>query len=66
MFVSFLTYTTLFFWARGNLTVSPTHWWKIRVHRGEAVVSVDSNSRKRIAMGMIAFIVHLSTPITLF
>jgi hypothetical protein len=58
MFVSFLTYTILFFWARGNLTVSPTCWWKIRVHKDKDVVnSIDPNTRKRTAMGMIAFVV---------
>jgi len=55
MFVSFLTYTTLFFWARGNLTVSATQWWKVRIHKDEHVVSIDSNTRRRIAMGMIAY-----------
>jgi hypothetical protein len=56
MFVSFLTYTILFFWARGNLTVSPTCWWKIRVHKDKDVVnSIDPNTRKRTAMGMIAY-----------
>ncbi|KZP09496.1 hypothetical protein FIBSPDRAFT_1051795 [Athelia psychrophila] len=32
MLVSLITYTLIFLWARGNLTVSSTRWWDIRVH----------------------------------
>jgi len=55
MFISFLTYTPLFFWARGNISVSPTHWWKFRMHQGKDVVQdIDPDGRKRRSIGMIA------------
>jgi len=54
MFVSFLTYVPLFFWARGNITVSSTHWWKFRVHSSSDVVQdIDPDGRKRRSIGMI-------------
>jgi hypothetical protein len=53
MFVSFITYTPLFFWARGHITVSSTHWWKFRVHK-EVVQTIDPDGRNRRAIGMIA------------
>ncbi|KIM80581.1 hypothetical protein PILCRDRAFT_526797 [Piloderma croceum F 1598] len=56
MFLSFLAYTPLFFWARGNLTVSPTHWWKFEIHTDKnAVRDLDPDGRKRRAIGMIAY-----------
>lgn len=58
MFLSFIAYTPLFFWARGNLTVSPTHWWKFEVHTDKNVVQdLDPDGRKRRAIGMIAFVI---------
>lgn len=56
MFVCVLTYTPLFFWARGNITVSPTHWWKFRVHKDKDVVEdIDPDGRKRRSIGMISY-----------
>jgi hypothetical protein len=63
MFISFLTYTPLFFWARGNITVSTTHWWKFRIHK-EAIQTIDPDGRKRRSIGMIAF-VYLTASCTL-
>ncbi|KIM74393.1 hypothetical protein PILCRDRAFT_828227 [Piloderma croceum F 1598] len=54
--VSFLTYTPLFVWARGNISVSPTHWWKFRVHKGKDVVKdIDPDGRKKRSIGMIVY-----------
>lgn len=34
MFVSFLTYTLLFFWARGNFSAGEKSWWRCKIgHR---------------------------------
>ncbi|KZP09515.1 hypothetical protein FIBSPDRAFT_681977, partial [Athelia psychrophila] len=56
MFGSFLAYTPLFFWARGNLSIDPAHWWKIRLHRSLSDEhSIDPDGRKRRAMGLIAY-----------
>jgi len=56
VFVSFLTYTPLFFWAKGNLSVSKIHWWEFRVHTGKNVVhNIDPDGRKRRSIGMIAY-----------
>lgn len=55
MFVSFLAYTPLFLWARGNLSVDPAHWWKIRFHKSISDEhTIDPDGRKRRAMGLIA------------
>jgi hypothetical protein len=56
MIVSFLTYTPLFFWARGIITVSPSHWWKFQVHK-EPLPVVDPNGMKRRSIAMIAFVI---------
>jgi len=56
MFMSFLTYTPLFFWARGNITVSTTHWWKFKVHNdSDAVPDIDPDGRKRRSINMIVY-----------
>ncbi|KZP09500.1 hypothetical protein FIBSPDRAFT_963895 [Athelia psychrophila] len=56
MFVSFLAYTPLFFWARGNLSIDPAHWWKIHLHKNISEKhSFDPDGRKRRAMGLIAY-----------
>jgi len=56
MFVCFLTYTPLFFLARGNIAVSPTHWWKFKLYKDKDVVEdIDPDGRKRRAIGMIAY-----------
>jgi len=56
MFISFFTYTPLFFWARGNISVSQTHWWKFRVHRDkDAVQYIDPDGRKRRSIEMIVY-----------
>lgn len=61
MVVSFLTYTPLFVWARGNISVSPTHWWKFRVHKGKDVVQdIDPDGRKKRSIGMIVSVISHS------
>lgn len=61
MIVSFLTYTTLFVWARGNISVSPTHWWKFRVHKDKDVVQdIDPDGRKKRSIGMIVSVISPS------
>ncbi|KIM92305.1 hypothetical protein PILCRDRAFT_118109 [Piloderma croceum F 1598] len=56
MFVSFLTYVPLFFWARGNITVSPMHWWKFMVRRDNNLVQdIDPDGRKRRSICMIVY-----------
>ncbi|KIM75979.1 hypothetical protein PILCRDRAFT_826830 [Piloderma croceum F 1598] len=68
MFVSLITYTLLSFWARGNLTVSPTHWWKFRVYADSIVQEVDPDGCRRRAIGMIAYpvvFIIVSLPLTI-
>jgi len=58
MFISFFTYTPLFFWARGNITVDATHWWKFKVHRdNDGVQDIDPDGRRRRSIEMIASVV---------
>lgn len=65
MFVSFITHTPLFFWARGNISISPMRWWKLRVHKGKDVVQdIDPDGRKRRSIGMIVS-VSLTTTVIL-
>jgi hypothetical protein len=59
MIVSFLTYTPLFFWARGIITVNPSHWWKFQVHK-EPVLAIDPGGMKRRSISMIAFVIYPS------
>ncbi|KAF7972384.1 hypothetical protein HWV62_18100 [Athelia sp. TMB] len=54
MFVSFITYSLLFLWARGNLTVSPTQWWSIRIHRASSE-RIDPSGGKVRSAKMIAY-----------
>lgn len=64
MFVSFLTYVPLFFWARGNITVSPTYWWKFRVHRGNDIgQDGDPDGRKRRSIRMIVSVMSFTPKI---
>jgi len=68
MFVSLITYTLLSFWARGNLTVSPTQWWRFRVHADSMLQEVDPDGRRRRAIGMIAYpvvFIIVSLPLTI-
>ncbi|KZP09505.1 hypothetical protein FIBSPDRAFT_679383, partial [Athelia psychrophila] len=56
MLVSFLAYTPLFFWARGNLRIAPAYWWKIRFHKIiPDEYNIDPDGQKRRAMGLIAY-----------
>lgn len=56
LFGSILAYIPLFFWARGNITVSLEHWWHIRFHSNkENVQGIDPDGRKRRSLGMIAY-----------
>jgi hypothetical protein len=59
MIVSFLTYTPLFFWARGIITVSSSHWWKFQVHK-KPVLVIDPDGMKRRSIAMISFVILLS------
>ncbi|KAF7972377.1 hypothetical protein HWV62_18086 [Athelia sp. TMB] len=57
MFVSFAAYTPLFFWARGNMSVDPAYWWKIRFHKNATDEhTIDPDGKKRRAMGLIAYV----------
>jgi len=57
MLVSFFAYTPLFFWARGNISISRRHWWKLKCHRSmqaEQDIDPDTDSRWR-SVRMIAY-----------
>ncbi|KZP15512.1 hypothetical protein FIBSPDRAFT_795315 [Athelia psychrophila] len=54
MIISFVTYTGLFLWARGNLTVSTDRWWHIRIHRALASRMNTSGGKAR-SVKMIAY-----------
>lgn len=57
MFVSFSAYTPLFFWARGNMSIDPVYWWKVRFHRSSTDEhTIDPDGKKRRAMGLIAYV----------
>jgi len=48
MFVSFLAYTPLFLWARGNISVSETHSWSFQLQRSiDAGQGIDPNNDRR-------------------
>jgi len=54
--VSILAYIPLFFWARGNITVSTEHWWKITFHSSKKNIhGIDPDGRRRRSIGMIAY-----------
>ncbi|KAJ7267536.1 hypothetical protein B0H12DRAFT_1092875 [Mycena haematopus] len=58
LLVSSLAYLTLFFWARGNLTVSETAWWRCKFHRRPpALKSLPDTSKftRKAAYAMIAY-----------
>jgi len=56
MVISFLAYTTLFFWARGNISVSQQHWWKFQVHSDTDVVQdIDPGGRRWRSFRMIVY-----------
>ncbi|KAJ7451761.1 hypothetical protein B0H11DRAFT_2075009 [Mycena galericulata] len=50
---SVVAYLLLFFWARGNITVSEDSWWRFAVHRSSAD-AVD-RGRRRNSYTMIAY-----------
>jgi len=57
LFITTFSYIPLFFWARGLVSVSPEHWWKIRFHSNretEGVQIIDPRQKRR-ALGMIAY-----------
>jgi hypothetical protein len=59
--VSILAYIPLFFWARGNITVSTEHWWKITFHSSkENIQGIDPDGRRRRSLGMIAYVMLFS------
>ncbi|KAJ7105417.1 hypothetical protein C8R43DRAFT_1046810 [Mycena crocata] len=51
--VSAAAYLTLFLWARGNITVSETTWWRCSVHRSSA--DAADRGRRRNSYAMIAY-----------
>ncbi|KAF7376476.1 hypothetical protein MSAN_00063300 [Mycena sanguinolenta] len=58
LLVSLLAYLTLFLWARGNITVSETAWWRCKFHRrGPALKSSPDSSKfaRKAAYAMIAY-----------
>jgi len=57
LLMAIFTYIPLFFWARGMISISPEHWWKIRFHSNretEGVQIIDPRKKRR-ALGMIAY-----------
>jgi len=46
-------YVLLFFWARGNISVDQSHWWKIGFHR--ACPRIDPDGWRRRSLNMIAY-----------
>jgi len=52
MLISFLSYTSLFFWARGNIRPSETHWWGCTFHRN---LAIDPSESERISARMIVY-----------
>lgn len=60
IFVSTLAYIPLSLWARGNLSVHPGCWWKIRLHHVLITEMDDASRRKRRTFGMIAYVVIFS------
>jgi len=57
LFVSSLAYLTLFLWARGNITVSETTWWRCSFHRRPSKSSTtdDIKPARQAAYAMIAY-----------
>ncbi|KAJ6521955.1 hypothetical protein DFH09DRAFT_212956 [Mycena vulgaris] len=53
MGVSVAAYLTLFLWARGNITVSETSWWRCSVHRSSA--DAADRGRRHNSYAMIAY-----------
>ncbi|KIM87344.1 hypothetical protein PILCRDRAFT_85839 [Piloderma croceum F 1598] len=43
VFGSFLTYIPLFLFARGNITISETHWWRFKIERSENRIQIQLN-----------------------
>jgi hypothetical protein len=57
MFVSFLAYTPLFFWARGNVTAGRQDWWKFQINRDKNYMKTeDPDSWQRRSIAMLAFV----------
>ena len=53
--VSALVYIILFFWARGNITVNPTYWWKVELHKRSDMQTIDPDGRRRRSLGLIVY-----------
>ncbi|KAJ7045895.1 hypothetical protein C8F04DRAFT_1227946 [Mycena alexandri] len=53
--VSVITYLTLFLWARGNITISDTAWWRFSVHRSSANADPADRRRRQTSYAMIAY-----------
>ncbi|KAJ7188935.1 hypothetical protein C8R46DRAFT_877398 [Mycena filopes] len=55
--VSILVYITLFLWARGNIQISDTAWWRFSVHRRSSSAKMDAaeRARRRRSYAMIAY-----------
>ncbi|KAF7357718.1 hypothetical protein MVEN_00817700 [Mycena venus] len=57
LLVSSLAYLTLFLWARGNITVSETAWWRCSFHRrpSKSSTTEDIKPARKAAYAMIAY-----------
>jgi hypothetical protein len=55
LFVSLLAYIPLFFWSRGNITVSDKSWWKFSIHRTTDSFE-DQDGHRSYALTMIAYV----------
>ncbi|KAF8199813.1 hypothetical protein K438DRAFT_1582944, partial [Mycena galopus ATCC 62051] len=61
--VSSIAYLTLFLWARGNITVSETAWWRCRFHRRISDLKTSTDTSKfarKAAYTMIAYPISYS------
>ncbi|KAJ7736825.1 hypothetical protein B0H16DRAFT_1572738 [Mycena metata] len=52
--VAVIVYITLFLWARGNITISDTVWWRFSVHRSPADADAE-RARRQTSYAMIAY-----------
>ncbi|KAJ7497678.1 hypothetical protein FB451DRAFT_1018379, partial [Mycena latifolia] len=53
--VSAVAYLLLFLWARGNITVSESSWWRCTLHRHRTAGAGADAVRRRNALAMIAY-----------
>ncbi|KAJ7736846.1 hypothetical protein B0H16DRAFT_109938 [Mycena metata] len=53
--VSVITYPILSLWARGNITISDTVWWRFSVHRSSTGTDAAERMRRQNSYAMIAY-----------